>query len=240
MSNPFANLNEENTAQVSKYLRFFRNKKDGLIRTIARECDDARADRLHEDMYSREDMEDFSDFIVSTVRSHVVADLGSMVNMGALSVAQLLEVAQEKGIELEIETSAIENVALLESVERMNLDSIPKSHKRGLTSMKEETRQLKEQAEAAEELNQRLQDENKDLVRRLAIAKRSGGEAKQSEGALEEALADAKEENEKRVRDTNQFKQMQRIMQKQAADIRDLRKRLQSYEPDDDADEKLE
>lgn len=240
MSNPFANLNEENTAQVSKYLRFFRNKKDGLIRTIARECDDARADRLHEDMYSREDMEDFSDFIVSTVRSHVVADLGSMVNMGALSVAQLLEVAQEKGIELEIETSAIENVALLESVERMNLDSIPKSHKRGLTSMKEETRQLKEQAEAAEELNQRLQDENKDLVRRLAIAKRTGGEAKQSEGALEEALADAKEENEKRVRDTNQFKQMQRIMQKQAADIRELRKRLQSYEPDDDADEKLE
>jgi hypothetical protein len=240
MSNPFANLNEQNTAQVSKYLRFFRNKKDGLIRTIARECDDARTDRLHEDMYSKEDMEEFSDFIVSTVRSHVVADIGSMVNMGALSVAQLLEVAQDKGIELEIETSAIENIALLEAVERMNLDSIPKSHKRGLTSMKDETRQLKEQAEAAEELNKRLQEENADLVRRLAIAKRTGGEAKQSEEALEEALAEAKEENEKRVRDTNQFKQMQRIMQKQAADIRELRKRLQSYEPDEDADEKLE
>ena len=42
------------------------------------------------------------------------------------------------------------------------------------------------------------------------------------------------------MRDTNQFKQMQRIMQKQAADIRELRKRLQFYEPDDDADEKLE
>ena len=240
MSNPFANLNEQNTTQVSKYLRFFRNKKDGLIRTIARECDDARTDRLHEDMYSKEDMEEFSDFIVSTVRSHVVADIGSMVNMGALSVAQLLEVAQDKGIELEIETSAIENIALLEAVERMNLDSIPKSHKRGLTSMKDETRQLKEQAEAAEELNKRLQEENADLVRRLAIAKRTGGEAKQSEEALEEALAEAKEENEKRVRDTNQFKQMQRIMQKQAADIRELRKRLQSYEPDEDADEKLE
>ena len=106
--------------------------------------------------------------------------------------------------------------------------------------MKDETRQLKEQAEAAEELNKRLQEENADLVRRLAIAKRTGGEAKQSEEALEEALAEAKEENEKRVRDTNQFKQMQRIMQKQAADIRELRKRLQSYEPDEDADEKLE
>ena len=240
MSNPFSSLNEDNTAQVSKYLRFFRNKKDGLIRTISRECDDARADRLHEDVYTKEDMEDFADFIVSTVRSHVVADIGSMVNMGALSVAQLLEVAQDKGIELEIETSAIENVALLEAVERMNLDAIPKSHKRGLTSMKEETRQLKEQAEAAEELNKRLQEENTDLVRKLAISRRSAGEGKQSEEALEEALADAKEENEKRVRDTNQFKQMQRMMQKQAADIRELRKRIQAYDPDEDADEKLE
>ena len=147
---------------------------------------------------------------------------------------------RDKGIELEIETSAIENVALLEAVERMNLDAIPKSHKRGLTSMKEETRQLKEQAEAAEELNKRLQEENTDLVRKLAISRRSAGEGKQSEEALEEALADAKEENEKRVRDTNQFKQMQRMMQKQAADIRELRKRIQAYDPDEDADEKLE
>ena len=106
--------------------------------------------------------------------------------------------------------------------------------------MKEETRQLKEQAEAAEELNKRLQEENTDLVRKLAISRRSAGEGKQSEEALEEALADAKEENEKRVRDTNQFKQMQRMMQKQAADIRELRKRIQAYEPDEDADEKLE
>jgi hypothetical protein len=236
MSTPFANLTEENTAQVSRYLRFFRAKKDGLIRTITRDCDEARADRLHEDVYTKEDMEDFSDLIVSTVRSHVVADIGSMVNMSALTVAQLLEVAQDKGIELEVETSAIENVQLLEAVERMNLDSIPKSHKRGLTSMKEETRQLKEQAEAAEELNQRLQDENANLVRKLAVAKRSMGEGKESEEAMNHALAEAKEENEKRVRDTNQFRQMQRIMQKQAADIRELRKRLQRYEPEDDAD----
>ena len=107
--------------------------------------------------------------------------------------------------------------------------------------MKEETRLLKEQIQSSEELNKRLQEENSDLARKLAIARRSAGEGKQSEEALEEALAEAKEENEKRVRDTNQFKQMQRIMQKQAADIRELRKRLQAYEPDDaDADEKLE
>ena len=236
MSNPFSSLTEENTAQVTKYLRFFRAKKDGLIRTITRECDDARADRLHEDMYSKEDMEDFSDFLVSSMRSHIVADVGSMVNMGALSIAQLLEAAQDKGVELEVETSAVENVALLEQVDRMNLDSVPKSRTRGLTSMKDETRMLKEKAEAAEELNQRLQDENAELVRKLAIARRSAGEGKQSEEAMADALAEAKEENDKRVRDTNQFKQMKKLMQTQASNIKDLRKRLAVYEPDDDAD----
>ena len=93
-------------------------------------------------------------------------------------------------------------------------------------------------AEAAEELSQRLQDENAELVRKLAIARRSGGESKQSEEAMADALAEAKEENEKRVRDTNQFKQMKKLMQTQAANIKDLRKRLQEYEPDDDADAK--
>jgi hypothetical protein len=239
MSSPFGNLSESNIAQVTRYLRFFRSKKDGLIRAVTREADDARADKLiHEDLYSKEDMEEFADFLVSSMRSHIVADVGSMVNMGALSIAQILEQGQDKGVELELETAAVENASLLEAVDRMNLDAIPKSRTRGLTSMKDETRILKDKAEAAEELSQRLQDENAELVRKLAIARRSGGESKQSEEAMADALAEAKEENEKRVRDTNQFKQMKKLMQTQAANIKDLRKRLQEYEPDDDADAK--
>ena len=241
MSSPFDTLNENNTAQVTKYLRFFRSKKDALIRAVTREADDARADKLiHEDLYSKEDMEDFADFLVSSMRSHIVADVGSMINMGALSIAQLLEQGQENGVELDLETAAVENAVLLEAVDRMNLDAIPKSRTRGLTSMKDEARILKDKVEAAEELSQRLQDENAELVRKLAIARRSGGESKQGEEMLADALAEAKEENEKRVRDTNQFKQMKKLMQTQAQNIKELRKRLQQYEPDDDADMKDE
>ena len=37
MSTPFGNLSSENYEQVCKYLTFFRNKKDGIVRTLHRE-----------------------------------------------------------------------------------------------------------------------------------------------------------------------------------------------------------
>ena len=149
MSTPFSNLTEDGADQIAKYLRFFRQKKDGLVRVITRECEDAKRDKLESDehMYTKEDMEDFADFITSSVRSHIIADLGSIINMGALSVSQLLGDAQDKGIDLNLETAAVENHALLEAVDKMNLDAIPVSKRRGLgtlTSMKDEQRAMKD------------------------------------------------------------------------------------------------
>ena len=55
---------------------------------------------------------------------------------------------------------------------------------------------------------------------------------KASSRELERALEEAKEENTKRVAETAQFQTMRKMMQSQAAKIRDLRQRLQKYEPD--------
>jgi hypothetical protein len=44
-----------------------------------------------------------------------------------LSVCQLLESAQDKGTVLSLETSAVENQQLLEAVEKMSLDALPKT-----------------------------------------------------------------------------------------------------------------
>lgn len=49
---------------------------------------------------------------------------------------------------------------------------------------------------------------------------------------LENALSDCREEGERRVADTPQFKQMRQLMQTQSTNIRDLRRRLEKYEPD--------
>lgn len=51
---------------------------------------------------------------------------------------------------------------------------------------------------------------------------------------LEEELGMAQQENTKRVAETTQFQQMKKLMQNQAARIRELQARLNRYEPEDD------
>lgn len=52
--------------------------------------------------------------------------------MSALALNQLLESSQDKGIELELETSALENQSVLEAVEKMSLDAMPKGGRRAV------------------------------------------------------------------------------------------------------------
>ena len=44
-------------------------------------------------------------------KSHVNHDIGAIINMGALTISQLLENAQEKGVDLELDTANCENQA---------------------------------------------------------------------------------------------------------------------------------
>lgn len=250
MSTPFGRLNGDAVDQVQKYLRFFRHKKDGLTRTVMRELDIMKNDRLENDdggVYSKEEMEEFAFNVIGCVRGYMNGELGTIINMGGLAVSQLLETAQDKGCDIELDISAVENVALLEAVDKMSLDAIPKARVRGLTSLKDEARAAKDANEALEELNKKLTEEISELTRKLAIQRRANKDSSRlaegkeaSEEALEEALREAKEENDKRVRDTNQFLTMKKLMQSQAANIRDLKRRLEQYEPDDVADSKDE
>lgn len=65
---PFNSLSEDNHDQIRKYLRFFRQKKESILRSLQREVTEIKNDRLNEDMYSREDMEEFTDFLFSAIR----------------------------------------------------------------------------------------------------------------------------------------------------------------------------
>lgn len=62
-------------------------------------------------------------------------DIGAIVNMGALTLAQLLESAQDKGLELDLEVSSAENQVLLDSIEKMSLEALPKSVRRGIDEL---------------------------------------------------------------------------------------------------------
>lgn len=102
---------------------------------------------------------------------------------------------------------------------------------------------MREEAQRLEETNVSLQREVSLLRQRLSQLEKNSSHfaeskeqenlrAKQQSKELERALEEAKEENTKRVAETAQFQQMRKIMQSQSAKLRELRKRLQVYEPD--------
>jgi hypothetical protein len=66
--NPFSSLSEDNHDQIRKYLRFFRQKKEGILRSIQREINDIKSDRVNEDVFTHEDMLDIIEFISSAVK----------------------------------------------------------------------------------------------------------------------------------------------------------------------------
>lgn len=248
--NPFNELSEVNGEQIRRYLKFFRQKKDGYLRAAVGEFQECKADRLSEDMFSREDVEEIIDYLQSALRTQISQDFSNIINMAALNACQLLVDAQEKGVDLSLDTATLENQAVLEAIEKMSLDAMPKNPRRGvgeLVSFKEEARAKREETERLESANQRLQEEVASLRSRLdasdrnsrassaAAAKGVADVESSAQGrvrALEDDLAEAKDELNKKVSETAQFQQMRKMMQSQANNIRDLRRRLARYEPD--------
>lgn len=176
-----------------------------------------------------------------SAQNNLSGDLGTVISMGALALNQVLESAQVKGVELALETTQLEDQALVDAVDKMNLDIVPRNARRatGLTSFKDEAKAMRDETNRLEETNQRLQSEVNALKQRLrsldssyAAAESKSAAESQHANDLERALEEAKEQNAKRVADTTQFQQMRRMMQTQSAKIRDLRKRLQQYEPE--------
>ncbi len=55
--------------------------------------------------------------------------------MSTLAVSQLLTKGQDSGLNLTLDTDNLENDILLEAVEKMSLEAMPKSHRRGLETL---------------------------------------------------------------------------------------------------------
>ena len=97
--------------------------------------------------------------------------------MSALAVSQLLESAQDKGVELELETSALENEALLKEVDKMTLDALPTKPKipqrlGTLKSFKDDAKALKDETGRVDEVNKRLTQQVQELQSQISLLNR--------------------------------------------------------------------
>lgn len=99
---------------------------------------------------------------------------------------------------------------------------------------------VKDASDRMDQTNRELQAQLNDYRIRLAEAEATirelrghhKAESNDKLRSLEHALEEAKEEGTKRVAETSQFQQMKKLMQSQSNKIRELRRRLQQYEPD--------
>ncbi len=173
--------------------------------------------------------------------------------MGALAVNQLLEKANDYGFELGLEPSRCENQVLMEAISNLSMNEAGiKSGKKGGALKAPDSKETNNKAEyerlVADNramnselavLRARLNNSERDLRDAKSAADANSSGLLMSYSDLERALADAKEENTKKITDTAQFQQLRKVMQSQAKHIRDLKTRLQRYEPDDTAEEKI-
>lgn len=256
-----SDIHTDSHVEMVKFLKFFRGKKEASMRIVDKEFQDVKFDRLQEDMYSKEDVEDILDFLCSGMRSMVSHDVGQLVNMSTLVVGELLEDARVKSVSLEIDMSRVEDEKLIDAMEKMSLDAMPKSKARmdALPSFKKEAKAMRDQTERLESSNKnlngqllslessaaRLSAEKLELMSQIELLKQTmdasgeSGSKEAEDGAsrvqkLKDDLNSALEENEKRVSETNQFQQMRRMMQTQSTKLQELRTRLAKYEPEDD------
>jgi len=160
---PFSNLSEDHDSQIRKYIRFFRQKKDEILRSVVSEIDDAKEDRLNEDMFTKDDMIDFSDYISSVVKTSVTKEMSDIVNMNALIISKILENAQGNGLTIDLEIREAENNSLLQSIEKMNLDSMPRSKKATKlatmpSTLKNEAKLMKDEVDRVTSSNQVLSE----------------------------------------------------------------------------------
>lgn len=107
---------------------------------------------------------------------------------------------------------------------------------------------IRDESDRVDQTNRELQTQLNETIVRLAEAEKTirqlGGDTRkfdlESDAKLKnmvQALEDAKEEANKKVSDSTQFIQMKKLMQSQSMKLRELRRRLQQYEPDNGKEE---
>ena len=88
--------------------------------------------------------------------------------MSALAINALLESSQDQGATVELDTTALENQGLLDSIERMSMENVPARRPTGLVSLKDEAKAMKDESKAAKDEASRLQDSNRMLQDRFS------------------------------------------------------------------------
>ncbi len=160
------NISEEHQEQVIKFIKFFRGKRELALEQIQCDFDDTKNDHLQEDMYTMDEVHGAFDSMCHVVKDTTRSELGSVINMTVLLLAQLFESADDQGAELEMDTSSVEDQRMLEEVEKMTLDKSTTGKGKG-ARLKDTLAQTKKDLMQAESDRDLAKDQYKSASKKL-------------------------------------------------------------------------
>lgn len=172
--------------------------------------------------------------LCSAIKSSVRSEFQACINMSALLLRQVFVEADNNDMELEFDTSAVEDRSLLEKVQRLKVDA-PSSTSEELSFKLAANRKLsKDQRNDFEDEIQRLKKRNKELEEQVKNGATGDVGALQHKINQLQELAD---EAQVHISQTKQFQQMKKMVTQKNDQIRQLRTRLLQYEPDIDCED---
>lgn len=162
-------MSQFHAEQVAKYIRFFRQKRSVQVQEIQELFNDARDARVDgESLLGPEEVSDLLQGLCDSVKASFEEDLRRTVNMSVLAIQQLFEDADAQDLELQMDTSKIEDSHLIEEVEKMRVDgaaAASKSDKKKgrLVSLRDEQQRIVDQNTKLEEQVRGLRRDNEAL-----------------------------------------------------------------------------
>lgn len=111
-----AELSDNHRGQISRFVSFFKGKRERYGELIRERRDDTKSDRLNDDLYNHEDVESHMDFLAEELSEMSKDELMKVTQISAAYIVELLYQAERHRIELSADISIVEDEKRLSEV----------------------------------------------------------------------------------------------------------------------------
>jgi len=111
-----AELSENHRGQVSRFVSFFKGKRERYAELLRERRDDTKSDRLNDDLYNHDDVENHMDFLAEEFSEMSKDELTKVTQISAAYIIELLQQAERHRIELSADISIVEDEKRLSEV----------------------------------------------------------------------------------------------------------------------------
>lgn len=119
-------VSEDHELQVQSFLRFAKMKRGQHVREVLQEVKEVKEFKLDESVYPKPDVEDILDNLCVTLEDVIEKEFTNEAYCSALLLRLLFIQAEGSGLELSVDTNALENEMLLGEIENSEKAALSK------------------------------------------------------------------------------------------------------------------